>query len=169
VSLAAPATREDLLALRNSELLAGLNDAELELVEATASRLELRAGERLFELGGEARELYIVSAGGVALTLPIEVGRSERDLRLDERGRGAMVGWSGLVTPHRYTLGAAAATDCVLVRLDTEALEAVFAQAPALHGRIMSNLAAVMAGRLTQYQAIVVRNVQRWLVEQPQP
>lgn len=155
--------------LPDSELLVGLNDAELELVASTATRVEFPAGSRLFELGGEANELYLVAEGEVALTLPIEVGHLERDLRLDEKGAGALVGWSGLVPPRRYTLGASASTDCVLIRLDAAALDRIFEDEPSLRGRVMSNLAGVMAGRMTQYQAIVVRNVQRWLGEQVQP
>ena len=150
-------------AFAKSDLFAGIEEEALEAVAGLARREELPAGERVFRLGGEARAVYVIESGTVALTLPITVGSAERDITIDEKGAGALIGWSALVAPHRFTLGAHAVSDVVISSLDVEGLSGLFRGRPQIQATVMTNLAGVVAGRLTRWQAIAVRSAHRWI------
>lgn len=158
-------TTDARLGLDGAPLFAGLDGDELALVAATGRERRLARGETLFSLGESAVTLYVVAAGTVALTLPLPVQGTYRVLNLQEMEPGAMLGWSALVPPHKYTFGARAMDEATLVAFPAGLLTALFDEHPRIQRVVFTNLTAVIASRLTQLQAIVVRDFQRRLAE----
>ena len=78
-----------------------------------------------------------------------------------------MVGWSGLVPPHRYTLNASAPLVTELLALPRAALLAHFAACPAVGYVVCRNLAGIVGQRLQVLQAMWLREMQRSLDRQP--
>lgn len=147
------------------ELCAGLTAKQTDAIDATGTAIEVEAGKRIFVLCQEAAHLYLIERGRLALSLPLAVRGETRDVTVQECEPGALVGWSALVAPHRYTLSAHAVDAARLVRYAKADLERVFAADPHLAARVMANLAGVIGERLTQLQAMLVRDLQRRISE----
>jgi CRP-like cAMP-binding protein len=143
------------------DLLRGLADDEAALVMALGSRISLQSGGELFRLGAPAESVFVIERGRIALTLPIQVGGREENILVEERVTGQTVGWSGLIPPHRFTLGATAPLETEVVALPRAALLDYFAAHPAAGYLVTRNLAAVVGQRLQVFQAMWLREMQR--------
>jgi CRP-like cAMP-binding protein len=143
------------------DLLAGLDDREAAGVLALGLPVSLAAGEVLFRLGAEAASLYIVRSGLITLSMPMQVGGRDEDVRIDERGPGQTLGWSTLIPPHHFTLKAAAPDASELLVFPREALLQHLASRPAVGFAVWRNVAALVGQRLQVFQAMWLREMQR--------
>lgn len=155
------------MTMPETDLLKGLAAGDAQALLALGRRERVEAGAALFRLGAEAEALYIVQRGRIRLTLPIHVGGRAEEVAVEERLPGQMVGWSGLVPPHRYTLSASAPLETELLALPRAALLAHFAARPAVGHVVCLNLASLVGQRLQVLQAMWLREMQRNLDRQP--
>ena len=144
-----------------SDLLAGLSPDDASQVLVLGGNRALSPGEVIFELGDEARDLYLVKKGRVELTLPMRVGGTQEDVPVEERMADQMLGWSALVPPHRFTLKATATVETELLVLPREDLQRFLASRPELGLVVMTNLAAIVGQRFQLFQTMWLRQVQR--------
>ena len=90
---------------------------------ATLGKLvNLKKGEVLFKQEAHAKNLYVVVEGKLELTIEF------REHLIDTLGpymRGELVGWSALVRPHIYTMGARAVEDTEVICFSGEAIMAL--------------------------------------------
>lgn len=152
-------------ALAASNLFQGVPPHRLEPFVALAKPDRVRAGNYIFRLGERAERLFIVRSGTVHLTMPIAMNGNEREVVVQEAREGETVGWSALVEPYRFTMGAAAGTDVDLIAFSTRELQSVVEACPDAGLRIMANLAAVIATRLQVMHAMWTRELQRAVSE----
>jgi len=143
------------------DLLAGLAEEDAERVLALGSRAPLSAGAVLFNLGDAADSLFVVERGRLALTLPMEVRGKEQDVLIEERGAAQTLGWSALVPPHRFTLKATALVDSEVVALPRIALSEHLSAHPAVGYLVARNVSAVVGQRLSVFQTMWLREMQR--------
>jgi CRP-like cAMP-binding protein len=143
------------------DLLQDLSEDEASRVLALGSRMHLASGAELFRLGTEARDVFVIERGRLALTLPMQVRDREQDILVEERQAGQVVGWSGLIPPHRFTLKATAQIETEVTALPRAALLAHFAAHPAVGYLVTRNLASAMGHRLQVVQTMWLREVQR--------
>ena len=155
----------DTARLLDSELFAGLGELEAAPVLEIAASLEVAAGGRVFLLGQDANSVFVIDRGRVALTLPLAIEGDAREVEVQQKDVRAVIGWSALVAPHHYTMSARAVDDCLLVSFSRSKMSEIFEQHPRINAVIQTNLARVVASRLTQLQAILVRDLQRWVSE----
>jgi len=151
------------MSIEQADMLHGVGAADAARLVALGSRVHVPTGAQLFELGTEARDVYLVERGRVALTLPMRIGTRQEDVLVEERTAGQMIGWSGLIPPHRFTLKASAQIDTdVLVLPRTPLVEFLDAN-PAIGYVVMRNLATVVGQRLQLFQAMWLREMQRFV------
>jgi CRP-like cAMP-binding protein len=143
------------------ELLRGLPPGEAERLSELGARITLTSGAELFNMGTEADRLYTVVQGRVKLTLPMRVRGVERDVLVDERGSGQIVGWSALIPPYRFTLTATAMVQSEVLAISRDALRSHFAEFPDVGYTVSLNLAAVVGERLQLFQAMWLREIAR--------
>lgn len=148
------------MATTHTDLMAGLADSEIAELMRLATPARLASGETLFHLGDAAEAVYLVERGQIALTLPVRVAGREEDVLVEERGPGQMVGWSGLIPPHRFTLNAKAPLETALLALPRAALLDYFATRPHVAYTVTRNVATVVGQRLQVLQAMWLREVQ---------
>jgi len=146
---------------RDWDLLAGLTSEGTSEILALASPTRVREGTVLFRLGDEANTLFLVQAGRVRLTFPMRIGSQQEDIRAEERLPGQMVGWSGLIPPHRFTLQAMATMDTELLALPGPALRTLLLEKPDIGYPVVTNLAQIVGQRLTIFQTMWIRELQR--------
>lgn len=144
-----------------SELFAGLPAAASRELEALGRRWTVAAGESLFRLGDDARELHVIRRGRVELTFPLAVMGETKETRFQSLEAGRTLAWSALVPPHRLTMSARASTDAELLSFPREPVLAHLAARPEVGFVVMSNLSRVVANRLHEVLALWLREVQR--------
>jgi CRP-like cAMP-binding protein len=151
------------MGIEQADMLHGVAAADAARLATLGSRLHVPTGEPLFELGSEAHGVYLIERGRIALTLPIRIGATQEDVLVEERTAGQMVGWSGLIPPHRFTLKASAQIATDLVVLPRAPLVEFFDANPEIGYVVMRNLASVVGQRLQVFQAMWLREMQRFV------
>ncbi|MCZ7583144.1 MAG: cyclic nucleotide-binding domain-containing protein [Deltaproteobacteria bacterium] len=150
---------------KKAAIFTGFTDGELALLHGISEFKVYDEGDIIFSLGEEVRRLIVVAYGTVALTLPIQIKGTSNNVTIEEKGAGAVLAWSALVPPHKFTLGARALTAVGLYEFDRDALARLFGEQPRLHLMIANNLNRVIASRVTLLEALVARDLQRWVSE----
>jgi glutaminase len=143
------------------DLLAGLDDREAADVLALGVPVSLAAGDVLFRLGSAAGSLYLIKSGLVTLSMPMQVGGRDEDVRIEERLPGQTLGWSTLIPPHRFTLTATAPVVSELLAFQRHALLHHFEVRPAVGYVVSRNVAALVGHRLQVFQAMWLRQMQQ--------
>lgn len=146
-------------------LFSGLENAHRELVGKVAKPRTVVAGAPIFLLGEEATEVLIIAEGRVALQLPVAIRGKGADITIEEKGQGDVIAWSALVAPHKLTLSARALEPTKLVALRRDDLRAVFREHAEIHQRTIDNLCHVIGSRVSLLEALLMRDLQRWVVE----
>ncbi len=145
--------------LRRFSLFAGLDPAWFKDIAMVGEEVKLAQGEWLFHEGDDADALYLVLNGSVELKIDLDV-QSSRQADISTVSAGEVLGWSALVEPEVYTLGAVAASDVQLVRLDAAGLRKLMEQNCEFGFHLMRQLAKVLGQRLTnlrvQFVSLVV-------------
>jgi len=152
--------------IRASELFNGLNAGRVQRLAAIGRMLTLRTGEYLFMLGDSAQFVSVVTSGLVDLCFPISFSGVVKDITVESAGPGKTVGWSALVTPFRFTLSARAARPSEVIAFARPELLQVFAADPEIERVVLRGISELMGNRLTTFQALWARELQR-LVERP--
>jgi CRP-like cAMP-binding protein len=151
------------MSIEQADMLRGVSAADAARLIALGSRVLVPTGAQLFELGAEAQDVYLIERGRIALTLPMRIGDRTEDVLVEERTAGQMVGWSGLIPPHRFTLKASAQVDTEVVVLPRVPLLQFFDASPAVGYIVHRNLASVVGQRLQVFQAMWLREMQRFV------
>ncbi len=86
--------------LRQSDVFEGLDDDELATIAKMAREETYEAGTRIFAENEDAKDLYIVVQGRVAIL--IDLGRGKQTV-VDTVTRNGSFGWSAMVPPYVYT------------------------------------------------------------------
>jgi CRP/FNR family transcriptional regulator, cyclic AMP receptor protein len=149
------------MSLAPLELLTGLSSEDSAAVMALGTETHLAGGQVLFDLGSDASNLYVVRRGLIALTLPMDVRGQTQDVLIEERRPGQVVGWSALISPHRFTLKATASVSTDMLTLPRTALADYLDAHPEAGYQLTRNVAAIVGQRLQVFQAMWLRQMQR--------
>jgi CRP-like cAMP-binding protein len=151
------------MSIEQADMLHGLSAADATRLTSLGSLVHVPSGAQLFALGSEAHGVCLIERGRMALTLPMRVGARQEDVLVEERTAGQMVGWSGLIPPHRFTLNASAQIDTDVLVLPRAPLLEFLDANPAIGYVVMRNLASVVGQRLQVFQAMWLREMQRFV------
>lgn len=110
-----------------------------------AREVSFAAGERIFNEGSKADRFWIIRTGTVALDLHVP-GR--RAVVVETLDAGKMLGWSWLVPPHQWHLGAEASSPVRAYEFDAAAVRDLCAKDPALDHELCTYVSGVLARRL---------------------
>jgi CRP-like cAMP-binding protein len=144
-----------------AELFNGLSVSRIQRLAAIGRTLTLRTGEYLFLLGDGAQYVSVVTSGQVDLCCPISVGGVVKDITVESMGPGKTVGWSALVKPFRFTLSARAGQPSEVLAFARPELLQVFEADPEIERVVLGGISALMANRLTMFQALWMRELMR--------
>ncbi|MGP3948976.1 cyclic nucleotide-binding domain-containing protein [Streptomyces sp. 7N604] len=112
---------------------------------ALAREVSFPMGARIFHEGGKADRFWIIHTGTVALDLHVP-GR--RAAVVETIGAGELLGWSWLIPPGRWHLGAEATSPVRALEFDAEAVRGLCQEAPVLDHALCTYVATVIANRL---------------------
>jgi CRP/FNR family cyclic AMP-dependent transcriptional regulator len=128
-------------------LFAGLDEETLKAIAIPSEMVEASQGEWLFHEGDPADSLYIILEGSIDLKMALNADPHYGDL--ERLNFGEVVGWSALVEPFVYTLGAVAVDEGTrLARLDAGHLRALMERDTEVGYRLMRRMAGIIRRRL---------------------
>ena len=125
--------------------LDGLDHDGVDLIVGCSRNVAFDAGELLLSEGAHADTFYLLRRGHVAIEVHAP-GR--RPMVIETVGPDAVVGWSWLVAPYRWTFDARAIDPVGAVAIDGACLRAKALADPALGFALLSKVSAELLNRL---------------------
>ena len=126
-------------------IFAGLEEAQLASIAATAHLELVPEGVEVLREGEEADAVRLLQSGRVTVSLLVP-GHGETVL--STLSRGQMLGFSALLPHGRWIAGARSVKPCSLLVLPRDGLLALCEATPAIGYRLMRNALESVAGRL---------------------
>ena len=114
--------------LRRFPFFGKFNDAQLRSLAMITVEIDYPSGTILFEEGKPASSLYLLIDGGVDLTFKSEEKfhpKTSKIFQLGEINPGEVFGISAVIEPNIYTATSTAAKDCLVLQIDSKALQAI--------------------------------------------
>jgi len=144
--------------LKGFSFFEGFSDQELEKVASVAKEEIYEAGTQMYKSGDPARGLYMVQEGKILLVMEGNLGlqRPPMQVTVDVVTKGESSGWSAVVDPYIFTLGALCIDRTRVIAVDAPGLRKLMEEDCALAYRIMKATAKVISNRLTHTRIILV-------------
>ena len=133
--------------LRRMPLFAGLDHPLIKAFAMASEEIEIQKGEWLFHASERAAYLYIILDGVMEIKIPVKL----RDVNIPGLTRatnGELLGWSALIDPYIYKMGAIAVKDTRLVKLDGVRMSELMTHNPAAGYKLMNRVLQVVGTRL---------------------
>ena len=130
--------------LGTQAVLAGLHEADIDLMAGCARNEVFEAGAFIAREGESADRFFVVRAGRVGLEIHAPTG----PLVVETLGAGELVGWSWIVPPHRWVYDVEVLERARVVAIDAACLRDKCEVDPAFGYRVMKRFAQVVAERL---------------------
>jgi len=139
---------EVFLTLEKIPWFGDLKKEHLRKIAAISRVLQFKSGERFFHEGDRQDNIYILTAGRVALDMFVP---HHGKMRISTLEQGEIIGWSS-VTPsiHRRTAGAVAVLDGEALVMDAENLRTLCEEDHDLGYLVMCQLSDAVASRLME-------------------
>lgn len=134
--------------LRNFTLFDHQNDSMLSLIARLAEEKTIQAGGIIFAQGDPAHYLYLVMEGSIVLTMNVGQKGSQTLEELEPLGKDRVFGWSSMVRPHVYKMGAYAKQNSRVIAFDGGKLHKLFDENPSFGYYFLQRLTEVIGSRL---------------------
>ncbi|MFF7738872.1 cyclic nucleotide-binding domain-containing protein [Streptomyces sp. NPDC007984] len=128
-----------------TNLLEMLSPAHRDRLLACATHVSFPTGARIFEEGTRADKFWVIRTGRVTLDIHVP-GR--RAATIDALGSGQLLGWSWLVPPHTWQLGAEAHGTVHTLEFDAPAVRTMCEEDPVLGQAVTRCVVTVVGNRL---------------------
>lgn len=144
--------------LKEFAFFKGFSDRELEKLATVAKEETYEAGTQMYKNGDPARSLFLLQEGKIVLVMDSYLGpqRPPMQVTVDVVTKGESMGWSAVVEPYVYTLGALCIDRTKFIALDAVELRKLMDEDTCLGYRVMKATAQVIANRLTHTRIILV-------------
>jgi hypothetical protein len=123
----------------------GLSEEQISRVLALGVKETFPSGTTVFHQGDEARALYIVDSGRVAINTSIQDGKWAPVCIVPS---GGVFGWSCLVPPYQFTASATTFKETSVTRFEGSKLRELFSREPAIGYVMIQNVGGLISSRL---------------------
>lgn len=134
--------------LRNYSLFDQQDETMLTRIANLAEERVVEAGGTLFSQGDPAKYLYLVIEGSVVLTMNVGRQGAQTLEELEPLGKDRVVGWSSMVKPHVYKMGAYAKQRSRVIAFEGNKLHQLFDENPSFGYYFLQRLTEVIGSRL---------------------
>lgn len=144
--------------LKEFAFFQGFSGDDLEKVAVIAAEESYEAGTSMYQKGDPARSFFLVCEGKIVLVMENYMGphRSPMQVTVDVITKGDSMGWSALVAPYIYTLGALCIDRSRVIALNAVKLRELSDAEPELGYRLMQATAKVISNRLNHTRIILI-------------
>jgi len=145
-------------ALKEFTIMKDFSDEQLSKLAALATEEKYTAGTQMYQKGDIARSLFLVQKGKIVLFMESYLGphKPPMQVTVDMITKGESMGWSAVVEPYLYTLGALCIDDSEMIALDAARLRQLMEEDSIIGFKIMRAVAKVISSRLTHTRIILV-------------
>ncbi len=140
------------------EILRGLIEQEKEQFKGLGRMEHYEPNAVIFNEGAEARKLYLVEEGQVAVESLLDRGMRFPTIVVSA---GQAFGWSALVPPHLYTATVVALSKLRVIAIERERLLAQMQANTSFGLTIMQNVASMISSRLRSLEFTLVGFLQK--------
>jgi len=144
--------------LSQIDLFSGLSDEQLATIARSCEEITRPRGNTFFREGQEAKRLFILLGGEVALHIRL-TSRPENITVAVINQPYQVFGWPGVVSPHYYSASALCQADSHVLTLDGQELIYVLEQNPAASFTFMQRIAEVISSRLRSSRVALLKNL----------
>lgn len=130
---------------KRSGVFGAMTKEHREQLLSLAREVSFETGRRIFEEGGAADRFWIIHTGTVALDLQVP---GMPAAVIETLGPGRLLGWSWLVPPHEWHLGAEAVSPVRAYEFDAATVRGLCSADPGLDHELWTYVAGVLARRL---------------------
>lgn len=135
--------------LRQFPLFADQSFYMLEEIAILSKEVNVEKGDWLFREEEEASKFYLILDGKIELTIYLFLNGDGQHLKATSPfGRGEILGWSSIVKPYRYTLGARAKIKSRLLEIEAEQFRVLLDDNPEYGYSLMKKITEVISERL---------------------
>ena len=136
--------------LRRTSLFGRLTSEELDRVVPLCRRERYQKGFLIACEGGEAKELYIIEEGCLALEMTVRWGPGGTSWQwpVDVATVGEPVAWSALVEPHTLTASIRPLVPTSVLAIEGAALTSLFDECPRIGRAVLEGVATLVSSRL---------------------
>ena len=144
--------------LRQFDFFQGLSDEQVKKLADIADEESYKAGFQIWKKGDPAKTLYLVEGGKVVLSMETYMGTARPPVQVtaDIITKGDAMGWSAVIEPYVYTLGARCIDDSKAITFEGDKLRDLLDKDIKLGYVFMQATAKVIATRLTHTEIILV-------------
>lgn len=144
--------------LKEFNFFKGFTDAQLEKLAAISAEESFEAGTQMYKKGDPARSLFMCQEGKVVMVMDSYMGphKAAMQITVDIVTKGESMGWSAVVDPYVYTLGALCIDNSRFISLDACQLRDLMNEDCELGYKVMQATAKVIASRLTHTRILLV-------------
>ncbi|MEJ2512195.1 MAG: cyclic nucleotide-binding domain-containing protein [Anaerolineales bacterium] len=139
-------------------LLNGMSDEQVAALEEFTQIVDFKKEERLFQVGHEAKFVYILLDGKVSIQVQLS-SRPENMSIVVLQKYGQLVGWSGLMGGAHYTANGVCLEDSSLLKIEGQKLMDVLEQNPQTGFIVMREISKVISMRLRNLQSVVLKTI----------
>jgi len=126
-------------------LFRGMKEKQKEKVFELGVKETIPSDTAIFSLGDEAKKLYIVEKGRVAVKALLQGGKWAPVCAVSP---GEVFGWSCLVPPYIFTASATSLEETMVTSFEASKLRDLFTREPGIGYYVMQNVAELITSRL---------------------
>ena len=139
--------------LKKVKLFKDLTDDEIRLVAENSQVINLKTSERLFDENAPRKNLYLIFKGEIELFKKTALGEEKRLSFFREHD---FLGEGALMDDYPHSTSARGTLDSTVLAIGRDKFQHLSDKHPALVGKILSNVARVIARRMRQTSTRVV-------------
>jgi len=152
--------------LKQFNLFAGLDEAELAEIAGLCTRRTYESGAKIFSPGTPAGDVFMLERGNDAVQIEIAICEHAPRTVIHTLQKGEVFGWAALVPPHQRTGSARCVEKASVICLDGKALMELLDQNDHMGYVVMKNLSGILSTRLA-YTTLILRREIRKLARKP--
>ncbi|HUH67084.1 MAG TPA: cyclic nucleotide-binding domain-containing protein [Syntrophales bacterium] len=144
--------------LKKHPFFKSFSDEELKELAAIATEESYKEGFQLWKRGEPAKNLYLLEGGRIVLVMHTYMGTTMPpvELPVDMITGGDAMGWSAVIEPYIYTLGARCVADSQAIVFEGTKLRELLNSDPSLGFKFMQATVKLIATRLVHTESILV-------------
>ena len=144
--------------IRSIALLESLTDQQIATMEAYTEVVSCKKGEKLFQVGQLAKNIFILLEGKVSIQVLLS-SRPENMSIVVLQKNGQLVGWSGLMNESHYTATGVCLEDSQLLKINGQKFLQTLEQNPSIGFNVMVEITKVISQRLRNLQSVVLKTI----------
>ncbi len=144
--------------LKQYNFFKGFSEEQIKKLADIATEESYKAGFQLWKKGDSAKNLYMLAGGKVVLVMDTYMGTAKPPMQVtvDLITKGDAMGWSAVIEPYVYTLGARCIDDSKAIAFDGAKLRELLNKDITLGYNFMQATAKVIATRLNHTEIILI-------------